>query len=315
MFVPESGISRSAALPAVPEGGGGTKMMMVDEERMIGEIQHNMSDGTNYREAGNKNKSRKRSRKRFRESVALSHNSTSTDEHGVSTKQLDKIEKLVAADIAICISNQSKTVALIAALLSSWAVTVYGGERPTGLCFGESMIHASYVVFWISLGFFFVCVSSSLAIIADLDGVPQKFLYRHFKQKVVRITYQIPEFTMMLGVICLAVAYAMDVGERAGCAFFYFGCVASLAFVVVVAILFWLLKRARMQLHRDTDNKAVNPPLGNHVIATWRDRLDYCLVSEDAGIDIIGSTRHNSMGSGIDIMNTMRRSTAAAVVE
>eukprot|EP00986_Skeletonema_menzelii_P007484 scaffold2949_cov138-Skeletonema_menzelii.AAC.1 len=114
MFVPESGISRwSAALPAVPEGGGGTKMMMVDEERMIGEIQHNMSDGTNYREAGNRNKSRKRSRKRFRESVALSHNSTSTDEHDVSTKQLDKIEKLVAADIAICISNQSKTVALL----------------------------------------------------------------------------------------------------------------------------------------------------------------------------------------------------------
>ena len=46
--------------------------------------------------------------------------------------------------------------------MSSWAVTVYGGEeRPfdDGLCFGREMVQASYVAFWISLGFFFLYVS------------------------------------------------------------------------------------------------------------------------------------------------------------
>lgn len=267
---------------------------------------------------------RKKDKKRyFRGSVALSHNTSPDDRTKSEHHDESEIEKLVAADIAICISNQSKTVALIAALLSSWAVTVYGGERPfdDGLCFGQSMVQASYVVFWISLGFFFVCVSSSLAIIADLDGVPQKYLYRHFKQKVVRLTYQIPEITMMAGVICLALGYAMDVGERAGCAFFYFGCVASFGFIFMVALLFWVLKRARRQLlHQDTTNSSSsnlhNNPLGNHVIATWRDRLDYCLLTEEeALLDMISDRRQSRMGAGVDIMNNKRRSTAAAVVE
>jgi len=114
---------------------------------------------------------------------------------------------------------------------------------------------ASYVVFWVSLGFFFLCVSSSLAIIADLDGVPQKYLFQHFKQKIVRSTYQIniPELSMIFGIIFLAVGYAIDVGERSGCIFFYFGCIAAFGFVVMVAALFWVLKRARQRLHEETD--------------------------------------------------------------
>ncbi len=198
----------------------------------------------------------------LRSSVALSHNTCTptlnrnrtTDDDGTSNYE---IEKAVAADVAICISNQIKTLGLIAALLSSWAVTVYGGERPfdDGLCFGPAMVQASYVVFWVSLGFFFLCVSSSLAIIADLDGVPQKYLFQHFKQKIVRSTYQIniPELSMIFGIIFLAVGYAIDVGERSGCIFFYFGCIAAFGFVVMVAALFWVLKRARQRLHEETD--------------------------------------------------------------
>jgi hypothetical protein len=53
-----------------------------------------------------------------------------------------------------------KTFGLLAALLSSWAVAVYAGEVPLDgrLCFGKPMIQATYVVHWVCLGFFFLCV-------------------------------------------------------------------------------------------------------------------------------------------------------------
>ena len=118
---------------------------------------------------------------------------------------------------------------------------------------------------------------------------------------------------MILGVICLALGYAMDVGERAGCAFFYFGCVASFSFVVIVSLLFWVLKQARKQLHEETvsshsqSDMGAKPPRGKYFIATWRDRLDYC-------IDEIRNTSQNNMGSRIMSTRTMNIAAAAASV-
>lgn len=142
-----------------------------------------------------------------------------------------------------------------------------------GLCFGPKMVQATYVVHWICLGFFFLCVSSTLAIILDLNGVPQKYLFHHLEHKYVRIVYLIPELSMIMGVLFLAVGYAMDIGERAGCIFFYFGCAAAFGFVGVVSIIFWYLKLARAQ---SRDKYLGNDEhIGRHVFATWRDRIDY----------------------------------------
>ena len=185
-------------------------------------------------------------------------------------------EAALASDIAECISNELKTLALIAALLSSWAATVYAGELPMdkGLCLGPSMVRAAYVIFWISLGWFFLCISSILAIIADLDGVPRQFLFKHLQQRWVRVIYQVPEVSMIGGVIFLALGYALDIGERAGCAFLGFGIFAAVGFVGLVGVLFVLLKRARQDLCRHEETDKNNGYLGKSFIATWRDRMD-----------------------------------------
>ena len=184
-------------------------------------------------------------------------------------------EAALATDIAGCISNELKTLALIAALLSSWAATVYAGEIPMddGLCLGPAMVRASYVIFWISLGWFFLCISSILAIIADLDGVPRQFLFKHLQQQWVRVIYQVPEVSMIGGIIFLAVGYALDVGERAGCPFLIFGIVAAIGFVGSVGVLFVLLKRARQDLC-GYEKAETHGHLGKSFIATWRDRMD-----------------------------------------
>ena len=144
------------ASPAVaPEGGGGSggrtkggRLTTTKDDSVGGDesIDNSGSATTNTKKHNtttstttDDQNSRRKRRRRFRGSLALSHNSTSRDgsssmddgEHRISiSSEHDEIEKLVAADIAICKSNQNKTVALIAARLSSWAVTVYGGERP-----------------------------------------------------------------------------------------------------------------------------------------------------------------------------------------
>mmetsp|Transcript_32741 Transcript_32741/g.49341 ORF Transcript_32741/g.49341 Transcript_32741/m.49341 type:complete len:316 (+) Transcript_32741:77-1024(+) len=200
---------------------------------------------------------------------------------------LKDIESAVATDVASCICNEVKTLALIAALLSSWAVTVYAGEMPMneGLCYGAPMIQASYVVFWFSLGCFFVCTCSTLGIIGDIDGVPQKYLFKHFQKPAVRLIYQIPELSMITGVIFLALAYSLDIGERAGCVFLWLGLAAACGFIGLVAAVFILLKRAR-QVNVDYDDnddfasitsieKKELLLLGNCVISTWRDRMDH----------------------------------------
>ena len=222
----------------------------------------------------------------LRPSVGLSHNSrpTSFDSFrggGHSTRsylnedETIKAKKAIATDVAISINETMKTLGLLAALLSSWAVAIYAGEAPLdgGLCFGRPMVQAAYVVYWVCLGFFFLCVSCSLAIIVDLNGVPQKYLFQHLQHKYVRVIYLIPECSMVLGVIFLSVGYAMDIGERAGCIFFYAGCAAIVGFVGSVALIFWYLKRARKESSKTYFGD--DEYLGKNVIATWRDRIDY----------------------------------------
>lgn len=78
--------------------------------------------------------------KKNRPSVALSHNSGSTSfdsfrggrDHQTRSilNEDETIRKAVASDVAMSINETMKTLGLLAALLSSWAVAVYAGEVP-----------------------------------------------------------------------------------------------------------------------------------------------------------------------------------------
>ena len=107
------------ALPSISEG---REVAATSPRDSIGDVS-DCSEASAQSNGNEHNGRRKKNRKRFRGSVALSHNSSS-EEHDTrrasftSTRELQEIEKLLAADIATCISNQSQTTALIAALLS-----------------------------------------------------------------------------------------------------------------------------------------------------------------------------------------------------
>jgi hypothetical protein len=86
-------------------------------------------------------------------------------------------------------------------------------------------------------------------------------------------------------VIFLAVGYAMDVGERAGCIFFYTGCVAIVGFVGTVAVIFWYLKVARKDSSKTYYGE--DEHLGETAIAAWRDRIDYMSFEKNADVPAI----------------------------
>lgn len=52
---------------------------------------------------------------------------------------------IVATDVAACIINESKTLGLMTALLSTFAASVYAGDAPLdeGLCYGRTMLKVS----------------------------------------------------------------------------------------------------------------------------------------------------------------------------
>lgn len=138
------------------------------------------------------------------------------------------------------------------------------------------MITAAYVIFWIALGFFFLCVSSTMVLLADLDGIPPEYLHRHLQTKVVQNLYKIPELSMMGGIVFLATGYALDVGERAGCPFFFVGCIFSFSFVGMVVVIMFTLKKARAKLTstENAEGKKIKVALGKYFVANWKDILD-----------------------------------------
>ena len=162
-----------------------------------------------------------------------------------------------------------------------------------GLCFGPKMVQATYVVQWLCLAWFFLCVNTTLAVILDLNGVPQKYLFHHLEHKYVRLVYLIPEVSMMMGILFLALGFAMDIGERAGCVFFYGGCIGVIVFVSSVALAFWFLKLARTQSRDKYIGE--NEYIGKHVFATWRDRIDYM-----SGENADDTRRKSSVSTTID---------------
>jgi len=158
------------------------------------------------------------------------------------------------------------------------------------------MIQIAHILFWISLGWFFICVTSSLVIIADLHGVPQQVLLEHLSNPKVRFIYQIPEMSIIGGVLFLAAGFTCDFGERTGCAFLYIGMVAAPSFVGAIGLLAIVLRQDRRRLNQninncgqekdpalsqpDSDSDSDSPAtLGRSIIATWRDRL-YFAASE-----------------------------------
>ena len=108
------------------------------------------------------------------------------------------VDAVFCNNLKSTITSHLTNLGLIAALLSSWGVSVYaeGTHDDGGRCLGEVGIKSAVALFWFSLGFFFLCVCSTIALQVDLNGVPEFFFIEHFRNSKVRFAYVIPEVSI-----------------------------------------------------------------------------------------------------------------------
>ena len=97
----------------------------------------------------NREESVKERTKRFRPSACISAYTNSTINNKsfiadskrsiLNDEELNNVRKAVANDVAYSINENMKTLGLLGALLSSWAVSIYAGEvlLDEGLCYGK----------------------------------------------------------------------------------------------------------------------------------------------------------------------------------
>ena len=111
----------------------------------------------------------------------------------------------------------------------------------------------------------------------DLNGTSRRHLIQHLKN--VKNFHTVPTAMLLVGIMFLGVAYAVDGGMRVGCFMFYYGiacvpCVLSLIFAMVS-----VLKNKRAQLLGGFKHASL--------FATWKDVLnvDYPASSEETPVD------------------------------
>ena len=115
---------------------------------------------------------------------------------------------------------------------------------------------------WLSIGAFFTSMMLSAVLAADITGVPDDKLVGHLR--TVQAVHSSIPLLVFYGVSALAAAYGVDLGERNGCAFSYFGLATAPCLPVLVFAVWWWLRRTRRKLIA---------PQKIHSLTTWLDRI------------------------------------------
>ena len=115
---------------------------------------------------------------------------------------------------------------------------------------------------WLSMGLFFVSMCMTVVLAADLDGIPDPLLVRHLR--TVHYAHASIPILCFVGVFLLAVGYGVDIGERNGCAFSYFGLATTPLLPLLIVLVWWWLRRKR---------RTLMAPRRLHGLTTWLDRI------------------------------------------
>ena len=73
-------------------------------------------------------------------------------------------------------------IGVVSAFMCALAANIYVNQTPQQLCYGEAGLIAIAWIEWFSMGFFFLSISFTVLLAADLSGVPDRLLLRHLSQ-------------------------------------------------------------------------------------------------------------------------------------
>ncbi|KAL7528397.1 hypothetical protein ACHAWF_005755 [Thalassiosira exigua] len=182
------------------------------------------------------------------------------------------VKAQLALELRDSINGSLINVGVLGALMMALACAIYVDPPDSpGACFGEKMLQAEMVIAWMAMGFFFFTTISTVVLYTDMDGIPTEHLLSHLCNSQLILT--LPQMSVALGIFMTAIAYGIDIGERGGCPFFYFGIVAAPCFVLSIVVLWLVCRWRRQQLLRLSSGAGENRPVLASYFATWADRV------------------------------------------
>ena len=164
---------------------------------------------------------------------------------------------------------------VISAFMCALAANIYAQPPKFQPCYGAPGLVAELWFAWFSMGFFFLSISATVLISADLDGVPDELLLRHLAEN--QWMHTLPSVLTAGGLFALAVSYGIDVDERSSdahaCRRKWLGVAMAPMFPVMLFSLAWLLRRRRGQLNARLRGAGASLHLGRKWLIPWADRI------------------------------------------
>ena len=177
------------------------------------------------------------------------------------------------AEINVSLAN----LGVLSAFMCALAAGLYSSPTEDGTCYGEAGFVAICWLEWFSMGFFFLSISMTVILAADLQGIPDGLLLCHLLDN--QKAYAGPTLLTNAALFLLAAGFGIDVDERtsnpnSGCRLKWAGVVLAPMFpVVLFALTAYLRSRRRALNHYFTNSSSVTMHLGARWLNTWADPI------------------------------------------
>ena len=184
---------------------------------------------------------------------------------------LETEERQFADSLRNDIHDSLRNLGVLSAFMCALAASLYANPSKTTVCYGDAGYMAVIWLEWFSMGSFFLSISVTVLLSADLSGVPDGLLLRHLQRN--QRLHATPMVLTAAGLFLLASGYGVDVDERAGCRLKWLGVVLAPCFPIILVAFAAYLRARRGALNHFGDMPDVTVRFGVRWLTIWADRI------------------------------------------
>ena len=208
--------------------------------------------------------------------------------------ELSEADRELTAKLREYIQSSLANTGILAAFMTGLASVIYTDYPEEPRCFGGRGIQAQLTMIWLSMGCFFLSTLMCVVLSADIDGVPDAVLMLHLHR--VSWAHVVPTASVYVGLNSMALGYGIDIGERLGCEWSWFGLICAPLFPLACVLMLLYTRRARAKLNSHLAHRGCASRLGQALFATWFDRIPQRIGVMAAAADAL--ERQERLGHG-----------------
>jgi len=175
------------------------------------------------------------------------------------------------------ITTHMQNLGVISAFMCALAANIYVDPPAARDCYGDAGYVATMWLMWVSMGCFFLAISTTVILSSDLSGVPDARLLHHLRRN--QALYASPSILTACGLFLMATGYGIDIDERTECVSKWAGVVIAPVFPAALVALLLYTKRRRAALNdiQDARGRRLTETCGLRCgrawLNAWNDRI------------------------------------------